>query len=184
MFASAPQRQQHDFKTERWGFSASNSIWPIVCVCIPRPNPSPASPDAAADARRRRRKRAAARRAPLRARRNLLALLPAPPRGRTLPARCRALQALSPQVYLPRPSGLFQGPLHCFPAGAGGDPARGRGPLGPAGRGRAPRGGPRGPQPRPGKRPPASADPFIAPSAVNLSALPEAFTSFFICSSF
>lgn len=44
LFASAPQREQHDFKTEQLSFSASNSIWPIVYIYIPRPNPSPAFP--------------------------------------------------------------------------------------------------------------------------------------------
>lgn len=31
-------------KAEQWSFSASNSIWPIVCIYIPCPNPSPAFP--------------------------------------------------------------------------------------------------------------------------------------------
>lgn len=44
LFASAPQREQHDFKTEQLSFSASNSIWPIVYIYIPRSNPSPAFP--------------------------------------------------------------------------------------------------------------------------------------------
>lgn len=32
------------WKQSSGAFSASNSIWPIVCICIPCPNPSPAFP--------------------------------------------------------------------------------------------------------------------------------------------
>lgn len=46
-------------------------------------------------------------------------LLGAPRAARPPPARCRALQVVSPQVHLPGPPGLFQGPLHCFPAEQG-----------------------------------------------------------------
>lgn len=44
LLASAPQREQHDFRTEQLSLSASNSIWPIVSIYIPCPNPSPAFP--------------------------------------------------------------------------------------------------------------------------------------------
>lgn len=190
LLASAPQREQHDFRTEQLSLSASNSIWPIVSIYIPCPNPSPAfpmmpqqMPDTEVESEQL---------FPLLhcciILRNLLAfLLPSPTwkkkKETFFPSDVCLLGVYQPAGFLSYQDHGFLGKAQVIVCGRGAD----GGPWAPGGvaRRRAPDGG----GPRRGRAPPGRAllpspDPFIALSAVNLSALHDAFTSFFICSGF
>lgn len=194
LLVSAPRREQHDLKTEQLSFSASNSIWPIVSIYIPCPNPSPAfpmmpqqMPDTEVESEQL---------FPLLRGciilHNLLAFsLPSPTgKKKTKNKKTPSLPltfALLSWVY--QPAGFLSYQDHgflrkawfiVFSGGADGGPKA----LGGVAGLRAPDGGSGGG--RVGGAPPGRAlfpslDPFIALSAVNLSALHDAFTSFFIC---
>ena len=187
LLVSAPRREQHDLKTEQLSFSASNSIWPIVSIYIPCPNPSPAfpmmpqqMPDTEVESEQL---------FPLLhgciILHNLLAFsLPSPTGRKTFSPSdvCPSFLSLSACRFsiLSGPRISQEGLVYCFSGGADGGPRALGGVAGP----RAPDGGSGGG--RVGGAPPGRAllpsmDPFIALSAVNLSALHDAFTSFFIC---
>lgn len=177
------------WKQSNGAFSASNSIWPIVCICIPCPNPSPAfpvmpqqMPDIEVESEQL---------FPLLhcciSLHNLLSFaVPSPTaeikKPLPLTLACSSLSVC--RFILSGPLVPSEGPVYCFRAGADGT-------AGPGGvvrscprRLRAPCGGSGGAQRSRGRALLPSLDPLIAPSAVNLSALHDALTSFFICSSF
>lgn len=166
-------------------FSASNSIWPIVSIYIPCPNPSAAfpmmpqqMPDTEVESEQL---------FPLLhcciILHNLLSFsLPSPPSKRKNPPlpptlACSGSSACSLSL-LSGPLISCEGPVYCLARGGG------------RWRAWAPRGAwPGCALPMAGARSRGRAllpsqDPFIALSAVNLSALHDAFTSFFICSGF
>lgn len=193
MFAFAPQREQHDFKTEQLSFSASNSIWPIVYIYIPCPNPLPAfpmmpqqMPDTEVESEQL---------FPLLhcciILHNLLSFfLPHQPplfkiKKPSLPLTFASSSLSVCRFILTGPLVSSEGPVSLLFSSRG----RWR-PRAPGGVARSrPRAGLRAPCGALGVRSRGRAlfpsqDPFIALSAVNVSALHDALTSFFICSCF